>query len=57
MPLSSIAATPLAPIGAIIGDNMAHELRAVVDELGGEAVFGRRREPSRTSSVASPSAG
>jgi putative toxin-antitoxin system antitoxin component (TIGR02293 family) len=32
----------LAPIGAIIGDNMANELRAVVDELGGEAVFGRR---------------
>jgi putative toxin-antitoxin system antitoxin component (TIGR02293 family) len=33
---------PVAPIGAIIGDNMANELRAVVDELGGEAVLGRR---------------
>jgi len=33
---------PLAPIGAIIGDNMVNELHAVVDELGGEAVLGRR---------------
>jgi putative toxin-antitoxin system antitoxin component (TIGR02293 family) len=32
----------LAPIGAIIGDNMVNELHAVVDELGGEAVLGRR---------------
>ena len=30
------------PIGAIMSDNMASELRAVVDELGGEAVLGRR---------------
>ena len=33
---------PLAPIGATIGDNMVNELHAVVDELGGEAVLGRR---------------
>ena len=32
----------VAPIGATIGDNMARDLRAVVDELGGEAVLGRR---------------
>jgi putative toxin-antitoxin system antitoxin component (TIGR02293 family) len=32
----------IAPTGAIIGDNMASELRAVVVELGGEAVLGRR---------------
>ena len=32
----------LAPIGGIIGVKMANELRAVVDELGGEAVLGRR---------------
>ena len=31
-----------APIGATINDSMASELRAVVDELGGEAVLGRR---------------
>ena len=30
------------PIGAIISDNMASDLRAIVDELGGEAVLGRR---------------
>src|SRR5206468_12885338 len=30
------------PFGAIISDSMANELRAVVDELGGEAVLGRR---------------
>ena len=30
------------PIGAMISDNMASDLRAIVDELGGEAVLGRR---------------
>ena len=33
-----------APSGATIGDSMASELRAVVDELGGESVLGRRPE-------------
>ena len=32
----------VAPIGATMSDNMAGDLRAVVDELGGEAVLGRR---------------
>lgn len=31
-----------APFGATISDSVASELRAVVDELGGEAVLGRR---------------
>ena len=34
----------VAPFGATISDSMANELRAVVDELGGEAVLGRRLE-------------
>jgi putative toxin-antitoxin system antitoxin component (TIGR02293 family) len=34
----------MAPFGATISDIMASELRAVVDELGGEAVLGRRLE-------------
>src|SRR3990170_4606284 len=33
-----------APNGATISDSMARELRAVADELGGEAVLGRRLE-------------
>jgi putative toxin-antitoxin system antitoxin component (TIGR02293 family) len=33
-----------APIGAMLGDKMANDLRAVVDELGGDAVLGRRLE-------------
>ena len=32
---------PLATFGAIMGDRMVNELHAVVEELGGEPVFGR----------------
>ena len=40
--LASVAVSSGAPNGATIGDNMADELRAVAEELGGEAVLGRR---------------
>jgi putative toxin-antitoxin system antitoxin component (TIGR02293 family) len=42
MPFSSTLVA--APIGAMMSDKMASELRAVVDELGGDAVLGRRLE-------------
>src|SRR5437867_11453477 len=42
----------LAPIGAIMSDRMASELRAVVDELGGETVLGRRRKSDADLQVA-----
>ena len=40
--LSSASGPDVAPIGATISDSMVAELRAVVDELGGEAVLKRR---------------